>query len=154
MAIPNPAEMLVLAWPAPKAWAATSYESRRATRNRSEAVERKRARSGARESALRNEFDPAAAYHAFLVEVGLYDASATPVFVPLPEGIGGNAVRVEATDAVDHNFVPGDTPVWAEAIAMIETNSSLRSAKSTVLFKNSWHKGVIGIVAARCIEKY
>lgn len=30
----------------------------------------------------------------------------------------------------------------------------LQKAKSTVLFKNSWHKGVIGIVAARCIEKY
>ena len=27
-------------------------------------------------------------------------------------------------------------------------------SKSTVLFKNTWHKGVIGIVAARCVEKY
>jgi len=26
--------------------------------------------------------------------------------------------------------------------------------KSTVLFKNDWHKGVIGIVASRCIEKF
>ena len=37
---------------------------------------------------------------------------------------------------------------------MIESNEVLRSAKSTVLFKNTWHKGVIGIVASRCIEKY
>jgi single-stranded-DNA-specific exonuclease len=37
---------------------------------------------------------------------------------------------------------------------MISGDESLRSAKSTVLFKNTWHKGVIGIVAARCIEKY
>jgi single-stranded-DNA-specific exonuclease len=37
---------------------------------------------------------------------------------------------------------------------MIDGNETLRSAKSTVLFKNTWHKGVIGIVASRCIEKY
>jgi single-stranded-DNA-specific exonuclease len=47
-----------------------------------------------------------------------------------------------------------DTSITEEAIAMIEGNEMLRSAKSTVLFKNTWHKGVIGIVAARCVEKY
>lgn len=47
-----------------------------------------------------------------------------------------------------------DSSITEEAIEMIETNSSLRTAKSTVLFKNTWHKGVIGIVAARCVEKY
>ena len=47
-----------------------------------------------------------------------------------------------------------DASITEEAIAMIETSTSHRSAKSTVLFKNTWHKGVIGIVAARCVEKY
>jgi single-stranded-DNA-specific exonuclease len=47
-----------------------------------------------------------------------------------------------------------DSTITEEAIAMIEGNELLRSSKSTVLFKNSWHKGVIGIVAARCVEKY
>jgi single-stranded-DNA-specific exonuclease len=47
-----------------------------------------------------------------------------------------------------------DSSITEEAIAMIETNISQRSSKSTVLFKNTWHKGVIGIVAARCVEKY
>jgi len=47
-----------------------------------------------------------------------------------------------------------DMDITEEAIAMIEGNDSLRHAKSTVLFKNTWHKGVIGIVAARCVEKY
>jgi single-stranded-DNA-specific exonuclease len=37
---------------------------------------------------------------------------------------------------------------------MIESNVNLRDSKSTVLFKDTWHKGVIGIVAARCVEKY
>jgi single-stranded-DNA-specific exonuclease len=47
-----------------------------------------------------------------------------------------------------------DSDITGEALAMIEGNEILRSAKSTVLFKNTWHKGVIGIVASRCIEKY
>jgi single-stranded-DNA-specific exonuclease len=47
-----------------------------------------------------------------------------------------------------------DTSITEEAIAMIEANALIGPSKSTVLFKNSWHKGVIGIVAARCVEKY
>lgn len=47
-----------------------------------------------------------------------------------------------------------DLNITEEAIAMIESDEALRSAKSTVLFKSTWHKGVIGIVAARCVEKY
>ncbi len=47
-----------------------------------------------------------------------------------------------------------DATITEEAIAMIEGDAFLRSAKSTVLFKNTWHKGVIGIVAARCVERY
>jgi single-stranded-DNA-specific exonuclease len=47
-----------------------------------------------------------------------------------------------------------DMDTTEEALAMIDSSETLRTAKSTVLFKNTWHKGVIGIVAARCIEKY
>ena len=47
-----------------------------------------------------------------------------------------------------------DSSITEEALAMIETNNQVRPSKSTVLFKNTWHKGVIGIVAARCIEKF
>ncbi len=47
-----------------------------------------------------------------------------------------------------------DLNITEEAIAMIESNEVIKNAKSTVLFKNTWHKGVIGIVAARCVEKY
>lgn len=47
-----------------------------------------------------------------------------------------------------------DLNITEEAVAMIEGDETLRTAKSTVLFKNTWHKGVIGIVAARCVEKY
>lgn len=47
-----------------------------------------------------------------------------------------------------------DLNITEEAVAMIEASETLRTAKSTVLFKDTWHKGVIGIVAARCVEKY
>jgi single-stranded-DNA-specific exonuclease len=47
-----------------------------------------------------------------------------------------------------------DLDITEEAIAMIEGDNNFKSTKSTVLFKNSWHKGVIGIVAARCVEKF
>lgn len=47
-----------------------------------------------------------------------------------------------------------DSSITEEALEMIERNDRIKPLKSTVLFKNSWHKGVIGIVAARCIEKF
>ncbi len=47
-----------------------------------------------------------------------------------------------------------DLNITLEALAMIENNEHFKQAKSTVLFKKEWSKGVIGIVASRCIEKY
>ena len=47
-----------------------------------------------------------------------------------------------------------DSSITDEALSMIETDQWFDSAVSTVLFKNDWHKGVIGIVASRCIERY
>ena len=47
-----------------------------------------------------------------------------------------------------------DQSITAEALEMIEESQQLMEAKTTVLFKETWHKGVVGIVASRCIEKY
>lgn len=47
-----------------------------------------------------------------------------------------------------------DTSITQEALEMIETTPEIKNAKSTVLYKPTWHKGVIGIVASRCIEHY
>ncbi|MBA4144385.1 MAG: single-stranded-DNA-specific exonuclease RecJ [Cytophaga sp.] len=47
-----------------------------------------------------------------------------------------------------------DSSITEEVVAMIEGDAQLRNARSTVLFKNTWNKGVIGIVAARCVEKF
>lgn len=46
-----------------------------------------------------------------------------------------------------------DTSTTLEAFEMIE-NEGLANAHSTVLYKEDWHKGVIGIVASRCLDKY
>lgn len=47
-----------------------------------------------------------------------------------------------------------DQQMTTEALAFFDSNAALRTAKSTVLFKKEWHKGVVGIVASRVLEKY
>lgn len=47
-----------------------------------------------------------------------------------------------------------DSNITKEALQMIAEDDFLRNANSTVLFKDNWHKGVIGIVASRCIDHY
>ena len=47
-----------------------------------------------------------------------------------------------------------DNNITAEALSMIQQNEKLRNAKSTVIFNENWHKGVIGIVASRLTDSY
>lgn len=47
-----------------------------------------------------------------------------------------------------------DQFITREALEMIKTEETVRTRKSTVLFKETWHKGVVGIVASRLIEHY
>lgn len=61
------------------------------------------------------------------------------------------AEKINAKNDLRREF---DLSITEEAIAMVESNETLLNAKSTVLFKETWHKGVIGIVAARCVEKF
>lgn len=66
------------------------------------------------------------------------------------------SARDFASGLNDHNTTRKDfdSSITGEALLMIEEDSFLRDAWSTVLYKDTWHKGVIGIVASRCIEKY
>jgi len=47
-----------------------------------------------------------------------------------------------------------DQSITLEAIALIEEDDTAKYRKSTVLYNAEWHKGVIGIVASRLIDKY
>ncbi len=47
-----------------------------------------------------------------------------------------------------------DLSITDEALGIIERDEVLINRKSTVVFSEHWHKGVIGIVASRLTEKY
>lgn len=47
-----------------------------------------------------------------------------------------------------------DANITQEALNMILGDEKLKSKKTTVLYNPEWHKGVIGIVASRLIEKH
>ena len=47
-----------------------------------------------------------------------------------------------------------DHSITKEALEIMEQDSLLLTKKSTVLYQPHWHKGVVGIVASRLIEKY
>ncbi|MDD4002139.1 MAG: single-stranded-DNA-specific exonuclease RecJ [Bacteroidales bacterium] len=46
-----------------------------------------------------------------------------------------------------------DNHATDQAIEMLQNSIDLKSSKATVVFKDDWNKGVIGIVASRLIEK-
>lgn len=47
-----------------------------------------------------------------------------------------------------------DMSITQEAVSIIQNDISLHGRKSTVLYQPHWHKGVVGIVASRLIDKY
>ena len=64
--------------------------------------------------------------------------------------------RLLAKTLIDNNTERKDidSDITKEAMEMLENSAELRSRKSTVLYSEKWHKGVIGIVASRLIETY
>ena len=47
-----------------------------------------------------------------------------------------------------------DSDITEQALAQLEASADFKTRKSTVVFNEGWHKGVIGIVASRLTEKY
>ncbi len=47
-----------------------------------------------------------------------------------------------------------DSDITEQALAQLESGVDFKIRKSTVVFNEGWHKGVIGIVASRLTEKY
>ncbi len=47
-----------------------------------------------------------------------------------------------------------DASITKEALALIEQDLNFAKKKTTVVYQEHWHKGVVGIVASRLIEKH
>lgn len=47
-----------------------------------------------------------------------------------------------------------DASITEEALELLQQDPEAADRKTTVLFQNHWHKGVVGIVASRLIETY
>ncbi len=47
-----------------------------------------------------------------------------------------------------------DSNITQEALEIIRADEVLKNKKTTVVFRDHWHKGVVGIVASRLIESY
>jgi len=47
-----------------------------------------------------------------------------------------------------------DSSITEEALSIISGNSELANRKTTVVYRDHWHKGVVGIVASRLIENF
>ena len=61
----------------------------------------------------------------------------------------GELINLRNTERKGH-----DLKITDEALGMIDNDEILIGRKSTVVFNEEWHKGVIGIVASRLTEKY
>ena len=61
----------------------------------------------------------------------------------------GMLISVKNTERKEH-----DLAITDEALSMIAADVIMQERKSTVVFNENWHKGVIGIVASRLTEKY
>lgn len=61
------------------------------------------------------------------------------------------AISIESDNKERRNL---DEVITQEALEMIAENAEFLDRKTTVVFHESWHKGVIGIVASRLIENH
>lgn len=67
-----------------------------------------------------------------------------------------SAAQVDADGLQEHNNNRKeiDKQITAEVLAMLEADPATPGKKSTVLFSDTWHKGIVGIVASRVMEHY
>lgn len=64
-----------------------------------------------------------------------------------------DAIAIEI-DEYNQNRRLLDAQITEEALLLIEEDPEFEQRKSTVVFHQDWHKGVVGIVASRLIERH
>lgn len=85
---------------------------------------------------------------------GRMDHAKTAVELLLADNYKTIEALAESLDVKNLERRNFDATITNEALEMIEQEKVNGDHKSTVLFKDDWHKGVIGIVASRCIDKF
>lgn len=101
----------------------------------------------AENSADRNDFDFAAAGNSLMAELGTFDATLDPAFVPVLDPALADAVRVTARRQVGFNFVPGSNTVTVDAVASFGGDAKARfSIGSKLASLDSRSSNVLGPV--------
>jgi single-stranded-DNA-specific exonuclease len=77
---------------------------------------------------------------------------AVQLLTSLDEETANAAAEVVNKNNLDRRDI--DKGITEQAMQMMATSVEMQSRKSTVVFQDNWHKGVVGIVASRLIEKY
>ena len=77
---------------------------------------------------------------------------AVQLFIEADDAKAMEIAKLLHSDNTDRK--EADSSITAEALEMINADAGLINKKTTVVFKDHWHKGVVGIVASRLIENY
>ena len=77
---------------------------------------------------------------------------AVQLFVEKDPGKALSFAEMLHSDNADRR--EADSSITEEALALIEADPQHASKRSTVVYQKHWHKGVVGIVASRLIEKH
>jgi len=77
---------------------------------------------------------------------------AVELLTSLDEPTANAAAEVVNKNNLDRRDL--DKAITTHAMEMMLASHEMQTRKSTVVFDASWHKGVVGIVASRLIEKY
>ena len=77
---------------------------------------------------------------------------AVELLTALDEDTANAAAEVVNKNNLDRRDL--DKAITTQAMEMMLTSNEMQKRKSTVVFDSGWHKGVVGIVASRLIEKY
>jgi single-stranded-DNA-specific exonuclease len=77
---------------------------------------------------------------------------AVKMFIECDEKLAMEYAEMLHSDNTDRR--EADLSITEQALALIQENKSWTNNKSTVVYQEHWHKGVVGIVASRLIETY
>jgi single-stranded-DNA-specific exonuclease len=85
---------------------------------------------------------------------GRMDSAAVSLDLLLSENPADAYVLACSLEAHNQSRQKMQNEVVEEALAMIEADEVLKAQDIIVVYKEGWHKGVLGIVASRIVDKY